>query len=58
MKTMIDEEKIETVFYNTWEDIIERLSDEQLDATMYMIKRYNDLNKLIDEQYRYRNEIV
>lgn len=41
-------------FYNKWEDIVDRLSDDELRATQHMITHYDELNKLIDEEYRYR----
>lgn len=41
-------------FYNIWEDIVDRLSDDELKATQHMITHYDELNKLIDEEYRYR----
>ena len=45
---------INRTFYNVWEDIVDRLSDEELEATMHMIKKHDELNKLVDEEYRYR----
>jgi len=49
---------INRTFYNVWEDIVDRLSDEELEATMHMIKKYDELNKLVDEEYRYRNSTI
>lgn len=42
------------IFYNIWEDIVDRLSDDELKATQHMISHYDELNKLVDEEYRYR----
>jgi len=57
-KFSIQRKNYDQIFYNTWEDIVDRLSDEELEATMHMIKRYDELNKLVDEEYRYRNSTI
>ena len=47
----------ENTFYSVWENIVDRLSDEELKATIVMIDKYRDaLNRLIREEYVYRNQ--
>jgi hypothetical protein len=53
-KFKIQRTNYDRIFYNIWEDIVDRLSDEELEATMHMIKNYDELNKLIKDQARYR----
>lgn len=51
-----EDKKHDDIFYRTWENIVDRLSDEELESTMYMIKNFNELNKLVRDEYRYRSE--
>lgn len=44
----------EKLFYAKWEDIVDRLTDDELKATMHMIGHHDELNKLVEEEYRYR----
>ena len=44
----------EKTFYNIWEGLVNDLSDADLDATLYMIRKYNELNKLVQDEKRYR----
>ena len=53
--TIGEDTKQDAIFYRTWESIIDNLSDEALEATMYMIKNFNELNNIVKEEYRYRN---
>jgi hypothetical protein len=53
-----DDQKHDILFYRTWEDIVDGLSDDQLTSTLYMIRNFDELNKLIKDEYRYRNEMV
>lgn len=46
--------KYEKAFYNIWEGLVNDLSEDDLDATVYMIKKYNELNKLVLDEKRYR----
>jgi hypothetical protein len=46
--------KYEKAFYNIWEGFVNDLSDDDLDATVYMIKKYNELSKLVLDEKRYR----
>jgi hypothetical protein len=46
--------KHDDIFYRVWENVVDRLSDEELEATAYMIRNYDALNKLIKEETRYR----
>jgi hypothetical protein len=47
----------ENTFYSVWENIVDRLSDKELEATIAMIDKYRDaLNRLIREEYAYRNQ--
>ena len=57
-KFSIQRKNYDQIFYNVWEDIVDRLSDEELEATMHMIKKHDELNKLVDEEYRYRNSTI
>jgi hypothetical protein len=53
-----DDQKHNILFYRTWEGIVDGLSDDQLTSTLYMIRNFDELNKLIKDEYRYRNEMV
>jgi hypothetical protein len=53
-KFKIQRTNYDQIFYNIWEDIVDRLSDDELKATQHMITHHDELNKLIDEEYRYR----
>jgi hypothetical protein len=57
-KFSIQRKNYDQIFYNVWENIVDRLSDEELEATMHMIKKHDELNKLVDEEYRYRNSTI
>jgi hypothetical protein len=46
--------EMEVIFYKFWEEISDKLSDEQLKATMFMIRHYDALNMVIKDEYRYR----
>jgi hypothetical protein len=44
-------------FYSVWENIVDRLSDKELEATIAMIvKDRNVLNRMVEEEYAYRNQ--
>lgn len=53
-KFSIQRTNYDQIFYNIWEDIVDRLTDDELKATKHMIAHHDELNKLIDEEYRYR----
>jgi hypothetical protein len=48
--------KHDKAFYTFWEDIADRMSDDVLESTMYMIKNFDALNKLIKEEHAYRSQ--
>jgi hypothetical protein len=50
-----EDKKHDDIFYRTWENIVDRMSDDVLESTMYMIKQFDALNDLIKEEYEYRN---
>lgn len=53
-----EEAKHDKAFYAFWENIVDRLSDDVLESTMYMIKEFDALNDLIKEEYEYRNSMA
>ena len=54
--TVGEQAKHDKVFYAFWEDIVDRMSDDVLESTMYMIKEFNALNDLVKEEYAYRTQ--
>jgi len=56
--TVGEQAKHDKVFYAFWEDIVDRMSDDVLESTMYMIKEFDALNDLIKEEYEYRNSMA
>lgn len=44
----------EVKFYDLWEDFFDKMSDEDLEIAIYMIKRYNALNQVAKDEYAYR----
>ena len=56
--TIAEQEKHDKIFYAFWEDIFDNMSDEVLESTMFMIKKFNALNDLAKEEHCYRNETI
>jgi hypothetical protein len=56
--TIGEQDKHDKAFYAFWENIVDRLSDDVLESTMYMIKEFDALNDLIKEEYEYRNSMA
>ena len=56
--TNAEQEKHDKVFYAFWEDIFDNMSDEVLESTIFMIKKFNALNALAKEEHDYRNETI
>lgn len=54
-KFSLQRKNYDQIFYNAWDHIVNELSDEELEATMHMIKNYDELNQLIKDQARYRS---
>ncbi len=54
--TVGEQAKHDKAFYSFWEDIVDRMSDDVLESTMYMIKEFDALNALLKEEYAYRTQ--
>jgi len=54
--TNTEEAKHDKAFYTFWEDIVDRMSDDVLESTLYMIKNFDALNALIKEEHGYRTQ--
>lgn len=48
-------EEQKDIFYNFWEKLIDEMPDDVLEFTMIMIKKHNELNKLVKQEHGYRN---
>lgn len=53
-----EEKKHDRAFFSYWENIVDRMPDDVLESTLYMIKKYNALNDLVKEEYEYRNSMT
>ena len=51
---VLSEEQKE-IFYNFWERLIDEMPDDVLESTLMMIKKHNELNKLVKQEHGYRN---
>lgn len=56
--TATEQAKHDKVFYAFWEDIFDKMSDEVLESTIYMINQFNALNDLAREEHGYRSEVI
>ena len=54
--TVGEQAKHDKAFYSFWENVVDRMPDDVLESTMYMIKNFNALNKLVKEEYAYRTQ--
>ena len=48
-------EEQKDIFYNFWEKLIDEMPDDVLESTLMMIKKHNELNKLVKQEHGYRN---
>jgi hypothetical protein len=53
-----EEKKHDRAFFSYWENIVDRMPDDVLESTLYMIKKFNALNDLVKEEYEYRNSMA
>lgn len=53
-----EQAKHDRIFYAFWENIFDKMSDEVLESTIYMINQFNALNDLAREEHGYRSEVI
>ena len=56
--TVTDRAEHDKRFYAFWEDVFDKMSDDVLESTMYMIKEFNALNALAKEEHGYRTATI
>jgi hypothetical protein len=55
--TFKENRKYSDTFYSYWEDLLDRMPGDVLEATMHMIKHSDEVNVMIADEFEFRNSV-
>lgn len=55
--TIKEEQKYSDTFYTYWEDLLDRMPGDVLEATMHMINHSDEVNVIIKDEFAFRDSV-